>query len=247
MIGIIMMTYNSSWSVEQAIRSVQMQDYSNWTLAITDDGSTDATPDIIRDFSEWDDRIVALSIEHKGGEHAFNHSLKYLLEHTSCRFISKLDSDDYYFPYTLRTNAGGISINDVVYADHIIVKRIYGNEQVIGRSRSPSPSKISPSTFLKSGNVIPSGTLMVRRKKLEQLLPDPFLDISLKGGWDMEWVLRMLICGFKFVKIDDLTYVYRTRPDSSFQVSTKDGRWIEWRKQLNSRHGKYRKMAEEYL
>lgn len=48
--SIIMPTYNDALSIEETLNSVLNQDYSNWELIISDDGSTDNTKQIIDKF-----------------------------------------------------------------------------------------------------------------------------------------------------------------------------------------------------
>ena len=48
--NIIMPTYNDSESITETLESVISQDYSNWELLISDDGSTDNTKEVIESF-----------------------------------------------------------------------------------------------------------------------------------------------------------------------------------------------------
>ena len=50
-------TYNGERFIEQQIESILKQTYTNFHLAIQDDGSTDATLDIIKKYSQKDKRI----------------------------------------------------------------------------------------------------------------------------------------------------------------------------------------------
>ncbi|MHC5001134.1 MAG: glycosyltransferase family 2 protein, partial [Planctomycetota bacterium] len=44
-VDIIVPLYNKEDTIERTIRSVQNQTFSDWTLIIVDDGSTDGGPD----------------------------------------------------------------------------------------------------------------------------------------------------------------------------------------------------------
>ena len=48
--NIIMPTYNDSDSIEETIKSLISQNYKNWRLLISDDGSTDNTKEIIEKY-----------------------------------------------------------------------------------------------------------------------------------------------------------------------------------------------------
>lgn len=58
-------TYNGERFIEQQIESILKQTYTNFHLAIQDDGSTDATLDIIKKYSQKDKRIEILKNESK--------------------------------------------------------------------------------------------------------------------------------------------------------------------------------------
>lgn len=57
LVSLGMVAYNNGSFVGQAIESVLAQDYENFELIICDDGSTDATPDICREYAKKDRRI----------------------------------------------------------------------------------------------------------------------------------------------------------------------------------------------
>lgn len=57
--SILMCTYNSSATLRQAIESVRKQSFGDWELIILDNGSKDQTVDIIREYEQADERIIA--------------------------------------------------------------------------------------------------------------------------------------------------------------------------------------------
>ena len=50
LVSVIMPAYNAELYISEAIESVIDQTFRNWELIIIDDGSTDATAEIILDF-----------------------------------------------------------------------------------------------------------------------------------------------------------------------------------------------------
>ncbi|TRX57398.1 glycosyltransferase family 2 protein [Thalassomonas sp. M1454] len=97
-ISIIMATYNSALYVEQSIQSIIKQSYDNWELIITDDCSTDSTPDIIERYSEvYADIHVYKNSKNQGAAISRNRSLA----EAKGRFIAFLDSDDIWLPSKL--------------------------------------------------------------------------------------------------------------------------------------------------
>lgn len=57
LISIVLPIYNGEKYMRQSIDSVICQTYTNWELLIVDDGSTDRTPDISREYERIDSRI----------------------------------------------------------------------------------------------------------------------------------------------------------------------------------------------
>ena len=88
-VSIVMPTYNRQNSISRAIRSVQRQTFSNWELHIVDDGSTDATEEILKQFLA-DKRITYTKIAHTGVAAARNVAL----DMASGDIIFYLDSDN---------------------------------------------------------------------------------------------------------------------------------------------------------
>ena len=56
-ISIIMPAYNAEKTITRAIDSIQRQTYKNWQLIIVNDGSKDATQEIIQKKCKEDSRI----------------------------------------------------------------------------------------------------------------------------------------------------------------------------------------------
>ena len=89
--SIIMAAYNAEKYIKQAIDSVIRQSYDNWELIIVDDGSKDDTGLIIDEYSQKDDRILAVHQSNSGTAGAArNTALKYV----KGDYIQMLDSDD---------------------------------------------------------------------------------------------------------------------------------------------------------
>ena len=64
-INILMSTYNGEQFLAEQIESIQKQTVKDWTLYIRDDGSSDATPDIIKHYAQTDSRIVFINADNR--------------------------------------------------------------------------------------------------------------------------------------------------------------------------------------
>jgi len=66
LVSIVLACFNSEKTIAAAIQSLQRQTLEAWELIIIDDGSTDSTPIILRQFEEQDLRIRVLSQQNTG-------------------------------------------------------------------------------------------------------------------------------------------------------------------------------------
>ena len=73
-VTVAMITYNHEKFVGDAVRSILAQTYADFELVIVDDGSTDATAEVIRGLR--DERIVYLRQENQGPSEARNTALR---------------------------------------------------------------------------------------------------------------------------------------------------------------------------
>lgn len=82
-ISIILPVYNGERYIADAIKSVISQTYRNWELIIVDDGSTDNTAVICKDYISQDSRIYYFYQENAGVSAARNNALKLIRGGTS--------------------------------------------------------------------------------------------------------------------------------------------------------------------
>ncbi len=66
-VSIIMATWNRSGKIGLAIESVRMQSFLDWELIIADDGSTDDTPRVVKNWQKKEPRIVYIRSEKNEG------------------------------------------------------------------------------------------------------------------------------------------------------------------------------------
>ena len=99
-ISVILPVYNSEKYIKKAIESVLTQTFSDFELIIVNDGSTDATSDIINSFD--DERIKVITQSNQGPGAARNNALKSV----NSDYVMFLDSDDWYHPKAIETAYG---------------------------------------------------------------------------------------------------------------------------------------------
>lgn len=97
-VSIIIPTYNRADTVGRSVKSVLDQSYKDFEIIIVDDGSSDNTEEIIRQFQKHDDRIRFIRhSNNKGAGAARNTGIKA----SGGRYIAFQDSDDTWEPEKL--------------------------------------------------------------------------------------------------------------------------------------------------
>lgn len=91
-IDLLLATYNGARYLPAQIRSLQNQTYDDWTLYIHDDGSTDATLDVVRRFAAGDARIRLVDDGRRFGSPADN--FLHLLSLSTAPYAVFCDQDD---------------------------------------------------------------------------------------------------------------------------------------------------------
>src|ERR1700761_1233269 len=86
LVSIIIPTYNRAGLIRSAINSALQQTYTNIQVIVIDDGSTDDTAGVIKDYPQ----VEYIVQEHAGQAAARNNGLK----HSKGTYVASLDSDD---------------------------------------------------------------------------------------------------------------------------------------------------------
>lgn len=108
LVSVIMPAFNCQNTVAYSIESIIKQDFANWELIVCDDGSTDATAQIVSEFAQQDPRIrLVYNRRQKGPAGARNTAIEY----ASGEFLAFLDSDDLWHREKLKVHASAMISN----------------------------------------------------------------------------------------------------------------------------------------
>ncbi|MCK6251374.1 glycosyltransferase [Pseudomonas fragi] len=133
-IAILLATYNGEYHLREQLQSILYQTHSDWHLFIRDDGSTDGTLDIIKDYAS---RIANITIVDNAGEYTGSAAgnffkLLHFSDYEGFDYISLSDQDDVWAPNKLQAalaylsldRAGGYSSNLISY-DNAMMRTSY--------------------------------------------------------------------------------------------------------------------------
>ncbi|NJX15041.1 glycosyltransferase family 2 protein [Tamlana crocina] len=113
MISIITPIYNRSNLIEETLKSIKSQNYTDWECIIVDDGSTDNTVEVLKAITENDKRfqiLVRPMSMPKGPSTCRNLGVK----RAKGKYLQFFDSDDIMHPDHLKLKVKAIKDNDSV-------------------------------------------------------------------------------------------------------------------------------------
>ncbi len=210
-----MPVYNGENYLDDALRSLRMQTFTDFVIVITDNASTDSTPQIVKQHAEEDDRIVLVRHETNLGA-APNYNSAYHVAPLSDYFCW-LAHDDRPMPQFFEKCVQALDDHhDVVLAfagteviDH------YGNEL----DRRPArPQLMSPYAHVRFADVIDQHHSnhpvfgVIRRTALDRT----HLHGSYTGS-DRVLVAELALLG-PFAEVSDLLFAVREHPDRSVRA-----------------------------
>ena len=183
-VSIVIPAYNSEAYLGITLKSVIAQTYSHWETIVYNDGSTDATEAVARQFAADDRRIRVVSGENRGVAAARNRG--FAETDPRSEFVVFLDNDDVWLPDMLGSLVAVLDAHAEYVGAHTLVRCIdeFGNalpdddlEQLLvdrkgfhdGRLKPVEPS--APTTFADLAFhhwMVTPGALLVRRPIVER-------------------------------------------------------------------------------
>lgn len=118
-VSVVMATYNGGGYIGQQIESILNQTYPFKELIISDDGSTDNTIEVIKQWAEKDNRIVLIK---NNGKHGIKDNFLNGFTKSTGDIIAPADQDDIWYACKLEQLVAHITDDiDVVNAQDIII------------------------------------------------------------------------------------------------------------------------------
>ena len=165
-------SWNNAATLPRAIESVLAQGLRQLELIVVDDGSTDETPDIVRNWR--DPRVRLLSLEHMGIARSLNRGL----EEAGSDLVAVLDADDWALPGRLERQVQLLRARPEVAVTGCLMREVDEQGTELRRRLKFATGDVTD-TLLRF-NSIPNTSAAFRRSAV--------LDA---GGYDPRWRYAM--------------------------------------------------------
>jgi glycosyltransferase involved in cell wall biosynthesis len=95
----VLCAFDAGSTIRAAIESVLSQTHPTWRMIVVDDGSTDGTGEIVREYARSDSRLMLLSQANAGLAASRSRGIR----EARTEWIARLDADDRYLPVFLES------------------------------------------------------------------------------------------------------------------------------------------------
>ena len=191
LVSVIMAAYNAAEHIGEALDSVLAQDWQPLEVVVVDDGSTDATADIVGRYPD----VVYERQENQGPSAARNAAV----ERSSGVFVANFDSDDLLPPTRVGDQARYLLAHPQLGA-------VFGRQEWLN-----APEWMARDSVYGDVDGIPLSSVMFRREVFFEL---GGYDTSFVHGEDMDLLVRMRERGIEYEVIPEIV-LYRRYQASS--------------------------------
>ena len=209
LISVIIPTYNYAHLLPRALASVFVQMAADVELIVVDDGSTDATPEVLASHAARYPQLQILAQLNAGAAAARNHGIRA----ARGRYALLLDADDELLP-------GALACLRTLLAKHPAAGMLLGAQVSVypdGRQRLRLPKPVPPASarelakryLLEKRVSISHGCSLFRR---DLLLQRPYPE-NLRGGEDVAVFAHLLVSAPVVVTCEPLARIHK-HPDS---------------------------------
>ena len=209
MISVALPCYNAQDSLAACLESLLTQTWQDFEIVAVNDGSTDATLDVLRRFSSRDHRIRVFDRPHGGVVQAMN----FAVEQCRGEYVARMDSDDLCLPERLELQKAHLDRHPSLGLVGGLVR--FGGDPEAGKGYKAyvdwtntlvTEEEISLARFVESPYANPS--IMFRKELVSRC--GPFYDGPFPE--DYEFLLRLMAAGVRMDKVPRDVLIWNDPP-----------------------------------
>lgn len=221
LITVIIPVYNAAQYLRPCLDSLCAQTLREIEIICVNDGSTDASAEILREYAARDARVVVLEQENAGQGAARNRGL----EHARGEYVAVVDSDDFVSPNFLESlyRAAAAHGADVAYSTDVQLRMPDGSSKAKWMGVPPHTGLLTHRE--REAAVLASGVSWNKLYRRVYLQEQGLRYFARKAiGEDNMLVFFSMMLANKVACVPDATYHYVQRADSS--VHTLTAEWV---------------------
>lgn len=198
MISVCIAAYNGEKYIRRQIETILPQLSASDEIIVSDDGSSDATVEILESFESSQIKIV-----HNQGRHGYTANYEHVLGYAKGDYIFLTDQDDEWHPDKLKRTLEELETCDFVLSDASVIDAD-GNEVSASFFELRDSKRSFWGTVLKFGFL--GCCIAFRRKVLEKVLPFPENHVMCSHD---NWITLVAMAYYRYRIIDDKLVRYR--------------------------------------
>lgn len=218
-VSVLLPCYNAAGTLDEALHSLVNQTFTDFEIVAVDDGSNDATAEILTDWGQRDRRLSVVRQPHEGIVGALQRGLE------ACRapLVARMDTDDHAYPERLASQVAFLDAHPRVTAAGCLV-----------RAFPPDQVRTGFRLYIDWLNSLVTNTDIRREIFVESPLAHPSVifrraEVVAAGGYqehgwaeDYDLWLRLYLAEAEFGKVEEVLLDWREHPD---RLTRTDGRY----------------------
>jgi hypothetical protein len=157
-VSVLIAVRNGAAYLDESLASLAAQSFEDFEIVVVDNGSTDGTAGIIRDWARREPRLRAFRLEHRG----VSASRNLAAAKARAPLLAPLDSDDLALPHRLAVQVAAMNARPLLALLGSAVELIDTRGRRIGSLRYP-PGDAELRAFLREGKVFAHSSVIMRR------------------------------------------------------------------------------------
>lgn len=168
-VSVVIPTYNRARDLRRCLGSLCRQTVTDFEVLVCDDGSSDDTADVVREYEARLDITYDVSVNWGGAARPRNRGIAI----ARAPYVAFLDSDDWWAPRKLAKSVEILERGaDVVYHDLYLVRRA-GQRTFWRRAHARELRRPVYRDLVMNGNALPLSSVVIRRSLLETIAGMP--------------------------------------------------------------------------
>ena len=212
LISVVLPVFNAAPYLDEAIVSILKLSHSNFELIVINDGSTDASLEILEKYAIQDSRITLINRQNMGLVYSLNEGIL----KAKGKYIARMDADDVSDSYRLERQIKHIEkyYLDICGGHYLLLDK---KGKINGLNVVPISHEMCVLSLLSK---VPFAhpSVMIRKQFLDENCLE-YGQSTYKIAEDLDLWLRMHKCGARFGNVDGVVLKYRILGESLSKVN----------------------------